>query len=116
MTRRAPRATERRAREVACLPTWASLGVRSAAVLEAPGLVAGLDDLAVMGETIEQRGRHFRVAEDARPFAEGEVGGDDDRGPLVEPADQMEQQLATGLGEGKIAQFIEDGEVEADDM
>jgi hypothetical protein len=36
------------------LPTWASgVGFGSAAVLEAPGLVAGLDDLAVMGEAIE---------------------------------------------------------------
>jgi hypothetical protein len=66
----------------------------SAAVPEAPGLVAGLDDLAVMGEAIEQCGGHFRIAEDAWPFAEGEVGGDDDRGALIEPADQMEQQLA----------------------
>ena len=89
---------------------------RSGSVLESPAFVAGLDDVAVVGETVEQRGGHLGVAEHARPFAEGEVGGDNDRGPLVEPADQMEQQLATGLGEGKIAQFIEDGEVEADDM
>jgi hypothetical protein len=46
-----------------------------------------------------------------RPFAEGQVGGDDDRGLLVEAADQVEQQLAAGLGEGQIAEFIEDDEV-----
>jgi len=34
----------------------------SGAVLEAPGLVSGLDDLAVMGQTIEQRCRHLGVA------------------------------------------------------
>jgi hypothetical protein len=56
---------------------------RSGAVLEAPAFVAGLDDIAVVSEAIEQRGRHFRIAKDARPFAEGEVGGDDDRGALV---------------------------------
>ena len=50
----------------------------SGAVLEAPALVAGLDDVAVVSETIEKRGGHLRVAEDARPFAEGEIGGDDD--------------------------------------
>ena len=51
---------------------------RSGAVLEAPAFVAGLDDVTVMGEAIEERGRHLWVAEDARPFAEGEVGGDHD--------------------------------------
>jgi hypothetical protein len=48
------------------------------AALEAPTVVAGLDDIAVVGETIEQRGRHLGVTEDARPFTECEVGGDDD--------------------------------------
>ena len=50
----------------------------SGAVLEPPAVVAGLDDLAVMRETVEQRRCHFRVAEDAWPLAEGEVGRDDD--------------------------------------
>ena len=92
------------------------LGDRSGAVLEAPAFVAGLDDLAVMGETIEERRRHLRIPEHARPFAEGEIGGDDDRRALVEPADQMEQQLPAGLGEGQIAQFVEDGEVETGEI
>src|SRR5208337_3501095 len=68
---------------------------RSGAVLEAPAFVAGLDDVAVVGQAVEQRGRHFWIAKDARPIAEGEVGGDDDRGALVEPADEMEQQLSS---------------------
>ena len=36
--------------------------VRSGAVLEAPTLVAGLDDVAVVGETVDQCCCHFRVA------------------------------------------------------
>ena len=67
----------------------------------------------MMGQAIEQRGGHFRIAEDGRPLAEGEVGRDDDRGPLVEPADEVEQELAAGLGERQIAEFVEDHEVEA---
>ena len=90
--------------------------VGSGAVLEAPALVAGLDDVAVVGEAIEQRRGHLGVAEDGRPFAEGEVGGDDDRGLLVEPADQVEQELAAGLGEGQIAEFVEDDEVHAGEV
>ena len=45
----------------------------SSAVLEAPGLVPGCDDFAVMGQPIGQRRRHLGVAEDARPFAEAEI-------------------------------------------
>ena len=82
------------------------------AVFKAPGLVAGFDDLAVVGEAIEECGRHLGIAEDCRPFTKGEVGGDDDRGALVEAADQVEEELSAGLGEGQITQFVEDDEVE----
>lgn len=63
-------------------------------VVEAPALLAGLDDLAMMGEPVEQGSGHLGVAEDTRSFAEGQVGDDDDRGSLVEPAQQVEEQLA----------------------
>ena len=36
--------------------------VMSGAVLEAPAFVAGLDDVAVMGQAIEQGGSHFGVS------------------------------------------------------
>ena len=51
------------------------------------------------------------LAEDGRPFAEGKVDGDDDRGALVEPAHEVEEQLPAGLGEGQVAEFVEDDEV-----
>src|SRR5512132_121758 len=69
-----------------------------------------------MGETIEECCRHLCIPEHARPFAESEVGGDDDRRALVEPADQMEQQLPAGLRERQVAQFVEHDEVEADEI
>lgn len=47
----------------------------------------------MMSETVEQRYRHLVVAEDSGPFAERQVGRDDDRGPFIEPADQVEEQL-----------------------
>ena len=67
----------------------------------------------MMRQPVEQRGGHLCIAEDGRPFAEGEVGGDNHRCLLSEPTDEMEQQLAAGLGEGQIAEFIEDDEAEA---
>ena len=45
-----------------------------------------------MGEAIEQRGGHLGIAEDRGPFAEAEVRGDDDAGPLIELAEQMKEQ------------------------
>src|SRR5271157_4261773 len=85
----------------------------SGAVLEAPAFVASLDDVAVMREAVEKRGRHLGVAEHRRPFGEGEIGGDDDRRPLVEPAYQVEQQLAARLGERQIAEFVERHQINA---
>ena len=89
---RPKRAGERTAREVPVHPPGQPVGRAegSGAVLEAPAVAAGFDDVAVVGEAIEERGGHLGVAEHARPFAEGEVGGDDDGGLLVEAADQVE--------------------------
>ena len=68
---------------------------------------------AVMGEPIEQRRGHLGVGEDLRPLGEGEVGRDDQRGAFIEPTDQMEEQLATRLGERQIAELVQDDKVHA---
>jgi hypothetical protein len=47
----------------------------------------------VVGQPVEQRSSHLGIAE-------GEVGGDDHRAALVEPAGEVEEQLTAGLGEG----------------
>ena len=70
----------------------------------------------MVSEAIEQCGGHLGVAEDIRPFAEGEIGGVDYRGAFVEPADEMEQELAAGLGEGQVAELVEDDEVHAGEV
>ena len=62
----------------------------SAPVSEPPAVIAGLDDVAVMSDAVEQRGGHLRIAEHGRPFAERQVRGDDHRGALVELADEVE--------------------------
>jgi len=91
-------------------------GVIVLSAFEPPAIVAGLDDVAVMGQPVEQRGGHLGVAEHARPFAEGEIGGYDDGGALIEPADEVEEKLATGLGERQIAEFIQHDEVHPGQM
>ena len=72
---------------------------RLCAVLEAPTLVAGLDDIAVVSEAIEHGGFHLGVAEHLRPIGESEIGGDKERRVLIEFADQVEQQLSAGSAE-----------------
>lgn len=84
----------------------------SGSVFEAPAFVAGLDDVAVMGQSVEQCRGHLGVAEDDWPFAEVEIGGDDHRGLLIEMADQVEQELTSGLGERQIAELVEHDEVQ----
>jgi hypothetical protein len=69
-----------------------------------------------MGQAVEQRGGHLRVSEDGGPFAERQVCRHDDRGALVELADQMEQELSACLGEWQVAQFVEDQEIETGDQ
>src|SRR5580700_6413900 len=39
-------------------------------------------------ETVKERGCHLGVARHTGPIAKGQVGRDDDRGSLIEPADQ----------------------------
>jgi hypothetical protein len=46
------------------------------AVLEPKAVIAGFEDVAVMGEAIEQRGCHFRITEHAGPLAEAKVTRD----------------------------------------
>src|SRR5277367_2217250 len=85
-------------------------GIRRA-VFEAEAVVSGFDDVASVGETIEQRGRHLRVAEHGCPLAEAEIGCDDDAGALVELAQQMEEQRAAGGAERQVAKLVEDDEI-----
>ena len=70
----------------------------------------------MVSQAVEQRGRHLCIAEHAGPFTEREIGGDDDGGTLVEPADEVEQQLAAGLSERQVAEFVEDDEVHPGQM
>ena len=52
-------------------------------MLEPIGIVARFEDLAVMGEAVEQGSGHLGIPEHPHPFAEAEIGRDDERGLLV---------------------------------
>ena len=59
------------------------------AIFESVAVVVGLDDVAVMGESIQQGSRHFCVPKYVCPFSEAEIGGDDEACVLVELADEV---------------------------
>jgi hypothetical protein len=81
-------------------------------VFEAPTVIASLDDVAMMGDAIQERGGHFEIIKHGGPFAKGEIGGDDDAGLLTQLADQMEQQLAARSSDRQIAQLVEYDQIE----
>src|SRR6202140_874630 len=83
----------------------------SIAVLEAPTVVAGLDDVAMMRQAIQHGGGHPGVAEYLRPIGKSQIGGDQQRRVFVQLADQVEHQLAPWLAEWQVAQVIDGDEI-----
>ena len=65
-----------------------------------------------MCEPVEECCCHLCIAEDLRPFAEAEVGRDDDARALIELAQKVEQQRTAGRAEWQIAEFIKDNQVD----
>ena len=64
-----------------------------------------------MGKPIEQCCRHFGIAKDAGPFAEAQIGRNDNAGSLIEFAEKMEEQGTARGAEGQVAKFIEDEQI-----
>src|SRR6202795_3782717 len=81
------------------------------AILETEAVVSGFENVAAVGETVEQRGRHLGVAEHGGPLAEAEISRDDDAGALVEFAQQMEEQGPAGGAERQVTKLVEDDEI-----
>ena len=59
----------------------------------------------MMGNSVQQRGCHFRIPKDRDPLPELQIGRNDDACLLVEFTDEMEQKCSTGLWEWNIAKF-----------
>ena len=70
---------------------------------EAPTLVAGFHQVAMMGEPIQKGRGHLHIAKHLLPLGKPQIGGDRHAGALVQFGQQMKQQSATGLAERKRA-------------
>jgi hypothetical protein len=60
-----------------------------------------------MNEAVDRGEGHRGVGEDLTPFAEGLVGGDQQRPTLIACAYQLEQDAGLGLVLGDIGQVVE---------
>ena len=66
----------------------------------------------MVGEAVEEGpGEPFR-AKDLGPLVEGQVGGNQDRASLIALAEDLEEQLGSGLGQRHEAQLVDDQELE----
>ena len=78
---------------------------------EAVAVAVHLQDVDVVGETVPQRsGQPF----DLDPFAERQVGSDQDGAPLVALVEDLEEQFRSGGGQGDEAQFVDDQQAEVE--
>ena len=67
---------------------------------EVVAVAVHIQDVDVVGETVQQRsGQAFRP-EDLGPLVEGQVGGHQDGAPLVALAEDLEEQFRPGGGQG----------------
>ena len=116
-------------------PNWEPGGVRSGAGVAVPefrsesGLVRIIRDLGggvlpatpepvavavhlqdkhVVGEAVQQGSGQPLRAEYLGPFVERQVGGDQDGAPLVVLAEDLEEEVSPGVGNGPEAQLIDD--------
>ena len=83
------------------------------AVPEAVAVAVHLQDVDVVGEAVQQRSVQPLRAEDLGPFVEGQGGGHHDGVPIVALAEDLEEQVRSGEGQGHVAQFVDDQQAEA---
>ena len=80
----------------------------SAALLEAVAVAVHFQDVNVVSEPIKQSAGQPLRAEDLSPFIKGQVAGHQGGRTFVALAEGLEEQLGAGLGQGHVAQFIDD--------
>jgi hypothetical protein len=84
------------------------LSAARSGVFQAIGVAIHLQDMNVVGQPVEQRAGQPLGPEHAGPFFEWQVGGDDRRAALMALAEDLEQQLRSGLRKRHVAQFVND--------
>ena len=78
---------------------------------QAVALALNGEHVAVVQEPVQHRGRHDGIPQHLSPGTYGLVAGDDQASLLISPADQVEQEVSPGTGQGQITQLIQDQQV-----
>ena len=66
-----------------------------------------------MSEPVQQGAGESLGAKDLGPFLKGQVRGQHEAVMLIGPADNLEEQFGSCLGEGNISEFVNDQEMES---
>jgi hypothetical protein len=66
-----------------------------------------------VGEAVDDCLGQAGIGEDLGPLAEGEIGGHHQRATLVAFGDHLEDQLRRSLGQGQVAELVQDDELGA---
>jgi hypothetical protein len=74
---------------------------------------AGLDDVSVEGDAVDDGGDEAGVGEHGSPFAERQICPDRDGGSFLPLCDDLEQQFGAAGVEPDVAQLIEQQEIQA---
>ena len=85
-------------------------------LLEPIALAVQLQNMDMVREAIEQRAGEPLAAEDACPFLERQIRGDNGRAAFMTLAEDLEEQLRAGLGERHIAEFVDDEQFDGGEL
>ena len=86
-------------------------GLVHAALAQSEAFAVHLEDMHVVGQSVEDGAGQALCSEDLGPFVERQVGCDDDGAALVALRYDLEEQLGAGLAEGDEAQLVDDQQV-----
>ena len=79
---------------------------------EAVAFTVHLKDFAVVRQPVQERSCHPLALEHLLPFAEGQVAGDEQAGPLVAIGEDLEQQFRAAAIEREVTELVADQELE----
>ena len=78
---------------------------------EPVALAVHLEDVAMMGQPVQQGRRHAFALEDLAPLAERQIAGEQQTGPFIPIRKDLEQQLGAGAAEREVSQLITDQQI-----
>jgi hypothetical protein len=86
--------------------------VLSFGIAQAIAFAFGFQNVTAVSESVEGRADEPFTSQDVGPLLEGEIRRQENAGPFVGCADDVEQEFRSDFARGDITQFIQDQEIE----